>query len=111
LTTARFSDHDAARTDRQECTIMAKPPKKLKFEAAMDRLDAIVEAMESGEIGIEESIAKYEEAMQLAAHCRAILDEAEQRIQKIQIDAGGKPEVTRFEAPVDDREAEPGEDG
>ena len=55
-----------------------QPPKTLKFEAAMQRLDAIVAAMESGEIGIEESIARYEEAMALAAHCRQILDSAEQ---------------------------------
>ena len=78
---------------------MSKPAKRLKFEEAMQRLDAIVEAMESGEIGVEESIAKYEEAMGLAAHCRQILDQAEQRIQKIQLDAAGQPQVTPFEPP------------
>jgi exodeoxyribonuclease VII small subunit len=85
---------------------MSKPAKRLKFEEAMQRLDAIVEAMESGEIGVEESIAKYEEAMGLAAHCRQILDQAEQRIQKIQLDAAGQPQVTPFETP----EPTPGED-
>ena len=78
---------------------MTKPAKRLKFEEAMQRLDAIVEAMESGQVGIEESIAKYEEAMALAAQCRHILDQAEQRIQKIQLDAAGKPQVTPFEPP------------
>ncbi len=78
---------------------MSKPAKRLKFEEAMARLDAIVEAMEAGEIGVEDSIAKYEEAMGLAAHCRRILDEAEQRIQKIQLDAAGKPQLTPFEPP------------
>lgn len=78
---------------------MAKTAKPPKFEEAMRRLDEIVEAMESGDIGIEESIAKYEEAMQLAAHCRAILDQAEQRIQKIQLDAAGQPQLTPFEPP------------
>ncbi len=76
---------------------MAKPGKNLKFEDAMQRLDAIVAAMESGEIGLEESLTRYEEATQLAAHCRQILDEAEQRIQKIQLDASGKLQVTPFE--------------
>ncbi len=79
---------------------MGKAPKQLKFEAAMERLDAIVAAMESGEIGIEESIAKYEEAMELATHCRQILDRAEQRIQKIQLDAMGKPQALPFEPPA-----------
>ena len=78
---------------------MSKPAKRVKFEEAMQRLDAIVEAMESGQIGVEESIAKYEEAMGLAAHCRQILDQAEQRIQKIQLDAAGQPQVTPFEPP------------
>jgi exodeoxyribonuclease VII small subunit len=85
---------------------MTKPAKRLKFEEAMQRLDAIVAAMESGEIGVEESIARYEEAMGLAAHCRQILDAAEQRIQKIQLDAAGKPQVTAFEAPPEPAEAE-----
>lgn len=67
---------------------MAKSTKPT-FEDAMQRLDAIVEAMETGEIGIEESITKYEEAMKLAAHCRKVLEDAELRIQKIQIESGG----------------------
>jgi exodeoxyribonuclease VII small subunit len=79
---------------------MSKPAKRLTFEEAMQRLDAIVQAMESGEIGVEESLAKYEEAMHLATHCRQILDQAEQRIQKIQLDAAGKPQVTPFEPPA-----------
>jgi exodeoxyribonuclease VII small subunit len=78
---------------------MAKSVKKLKFEDAMDQLDAIVEAMESGEVGIEESIAKYEEAMNLAAHCRSILDTAEQRIQKIQIEAGDQVRTVPLDVP------------
>ena len=77
---------------------MSKSPRKLKFEDAMERLDAIVEAMESGEIGIEESVSKYEEAMQLAAHCRKILDQSEQRIRRIQIDSAGKATTEPFAA-------------
>ena len=59
---------------RRGAVQMGKSTKNLRFEDAMKRLDAIVAAMESGEIGIEESLAKYEEAMQLAARCRQILD-------------------------------------
>ncbi len=85
---------------------MGKMPKNLKFEQAMERLDAIVEAMESGEIGIEESITKYEEAMQLAAHCRKILEQSEQRIKKIQLDAAGEPKTEPFEPPTGPAENE-----
>ncbi len=79
---------------------MKKPPlKNLKFEDALERLDAIVRAMESGEIGIEESIARYEEAMALKAHCQRILDAAELRIRKIQVDAAGQWSETALETP------------
>lgn len=86
---------------------MSKTPRKLKFEEAMTRLDEIVQAMESGTVGVEESIARYEEAMTLATHCRQILEQAEQRIQKIQLDAAGKVEAVSFETPP----AEEGENG
>jgi exodeoxyribonuclease VII small subunit len=78
---------------------MSKSARKLKFEEAMQRLDAIVEAMESGEIGIEDSITRYEEAMELAAHCRRILEEAELRIKRIQQDAAGQIRAEAFEPP------------
>ncbi len=94
---------------------MGKSAKPLKFEDAMHRLDEIVRAMETGEIGVEESITQYEEAMRLAAHCRQILDQAEQRIQKIQLDAAGRPQLTPFEpaaeAPGDETAAENGDAG
>lgn len=78
---------------------MGKSIDKLPFEQAMAQLDAIVAAMESGKIGIEESIEKYEQAMQLAARCRQILEQAEQRIKQIQIDAAGNLKTTPFEPP------------
>lgn len=87
---------------------MSKPAKRLKFEQAMEQLDAIVAALEAGEIGVEESITKYEEAMALAAHCRQILDQAEQRIQKIQLDAAGQPQATPFDLPAGPAEDDDG---
>lgn len=74
-----------------------KPP---RFEDALKRLDAIVEGMESGELGIEESVARYEEAMQLAAQCRKILDDAELRIRRIQLDASGQITSEPFTPPA-----------
>jgi len=88
---------------------MAKTNPKLTFEQAMKRLDEIVAAMESGQIGIEESIARYEEAMQLAGHCRAILDQAEQRIKKIQLNAAGRLQTMPLE-PLPEQAAEDEED-
>lgn len=85
---------------------MAKIPRNIRFEDAMHKLESLVEQIESGAVGVEESIAKYEEAMALQAHCQRILDQAEQRIKKIQLDAaGGMTEATH-----EDDETEKGED-
>jgi len=77
---------------------MAK--KRLKFEEAMASLSEIVEAIEKGEIGLEESIDRFEKGMGLVRHCRAILEEAELKIQKLQADPGAQPEP--FEPPDDE---------
>lgn len=77
----------------------------------MERLESIVEAMESGAVGIEESISKYEEAMALAAICRQILDDAEQRVRKIQLDAAGGVSLVDFEPGREDADGEADEAG
>jgi len=61
--------------------------KKQTFEQALAELEKIVEKVEQGEIGLEESIEKYAQGMQLIKHCRGILDQAEKRIETIQKEA------------------------
>lgn len=61
---------------------MAKS-KKPKFEEALKRLEKLTEEIERGEIGLEESIARFEEGMKLVTLCRKSLANAEQRIQKL----------------------------
>jgi exodeoxyribonuclease VII small subunit len=71
---------------------------KLTFEQALGRLEKIVEQIESGEIGLEQSIAKYEEGIKLIQQCRTILDAAEKKIQLLakgeegQLEAAGELE-------------------
>lgn len=57
--------------------------KKQTFEEALAELETIVEKVEQGEIGLEESIEKYAQGMKLITHCRDILDQAEKRIETI----------------------------
>ncbi|MEO5720721.1 MAG: exodeoxyribonuclease VII small subunit [Chthoniobacterales bacterium] len=80
---------------------MSSPAKKsspeLNFEAAMDRLEAIVEQMESGEMQLEELIVRYEEGMKLVKTCQERLASAEQRIEIITKNHAGKPVVQPFE--------------
>jgi len=60
---------------------MAKKP---TFEEALKQLETIAEQIERGQIGLEESIVKYEQGMTLVKQCREILAKAELRIQQVQ---------------------------
>jgi exodeoxyribonuclease VII small subunit len=64
---------------------------KLSFEKAMARLEKIVESIEQGKIGLEDSIKQFEEGMTLIRHCRGVLSGAELKIQQLQ--AAGKDGV------------------
>ena len=55
----------------------------LEFEASMKRLETIVEELESGELSLEDSIARYEEGVKLSRGLTARLDEAEKRIERL----------------------------
>ncbi len=80
---------------------MAKAAEKaqteLNFEKAMDRLEEIVDEMESGKMMLEELIVRYEEGMKLVKVCQERLASAEQRIEIITRNHAGKPVVKEFE--------------
>ena len=56
---------------------------EISFEKAFERLEAIVQIMNSGKIALEESLKLYEEAAQLIAHCEKILAKAEKKIEML----------------------------
>lgn len=58
----------------------------LSFEQAMDDLEALIERIESGEVGLEDSLVEYERGLRLFRHCRTILDQAEQKFEKLRLD-------------------------
>ena len=64
-----------------------KDDKRKSFEEALAELEKIVEEVEQGKVGLEQSIAKYEEGMKLIKHCRKVLDAAEKKIETISKDA------------------------
>jgi exodeoxyribonuclease VII small subunit len=63
------------------------------FEEAVERLEGIIARIETGEVGLEESLTQYEEGMKLIRHCRAILDRAEKKVEELTLSesGGGKP--------------------
>jgi|GEM_PF-1113838 len=61
-----------------------------KFEDILDRLDKIIEEMEMADTGIDKSLVLYQQAMDLAAASRKILDAAEQSVRLLHENAVGE---------------------
>jgi len=55
----------------------------LSFELALERLETIVESMESGEVPLAELLAKFEEGNKLLKVCEGRLKEAELKIEQL----------------------------
>ena len=53
---------------------------KLSFEKALERLETIVQEMESGELSLENALKKFEEGIKLSQLCHHKLNETEKRI-------------------------------
>lgn len=67
------------------------------FETAINRLEQIVEEMESDKLPLEQLLVRYEEGTRLAKVCQEKLDSAEKRIEIIARGASGKPQLVEFE--------------
>ena len=55
----------------------------LTYADAMQRLEDISARLENGTVPLEESIALYEEIAKLAAYCKQILQQAQQKITEL----------------------------
>ena len=72
------------------------------FEKAFERLEHILEALNSGKPTLEEAIKLYEEADSLIVQCHKKLTDAEKKIEvliknrqgQLQLDASGQPQTT-----------------
>jgi exodeoxyribonuclease VII small subunit len=67
---------------------------KLPFERAIEELESIVKRLEEGKVPLEESVTIYERGEVLKKRCEDLLRQAEARVEKITLDAQGKPAGT-----------------
>jgi exodeoxyribonuclease VII small subunit len=65
--------------------------RRLPFEKALAELESIVQKLERGDVALEESVAIYERGEALKRRCEELLRQAEARVEKITLDAAGKP--------------------
>ncbi len=70
----------------------------MPFEEALEKLETIVTAMESGDLPLESLLARYEEGVKLAKVCQAKLAEAELKIQQLEKSAAGELKLKSLSA-------------
>ena len=75
---------------------MVKKKLEFNFEQTLAELEAIVEQMERGDLGLEESIRNFERGITLTRACQKALTEAEQKVQ-ILLQENGAEVLTDFE--------------
>ena len=55
--------------------------KTIKFEEAMTKLEEAVRLLENGNLTLDESIEKYEDALKYVRACNEMLEKAEQKVK------------------------------
>ncbi|MGB9663223.1 MAG: exodeoxyribonuclease VII small subunit [Moorellaceae bacterium] len=72
---------------------------KLSFEEALSRLEAVVEALEGGELKLEEALDYYQEGIRLVRFCREQLNRFENKLQLLTATEDGEPFLQEIELP------------
>ena len=94
---------------------MAEKGAKLDFEKAMENLEQIVEALEGGELTLDQALKKYEEGVGLVRSCQSKLTDTEKKIEILTrtLDGALKKEPFDLEKPAGKgkkKKADPEED-
>jgi exodeoxyribonuclease VII small subunit len=66
-------------------------PKKKSYEEAIGELEQIVNALEGGELPLDEAIKSYEKGMALSKHLQGLLGDARRRVSVLLPDGGEAP--------------------
>lgn len=85
------------------------PEKKIElkdFEKALQRLEAIVERLEGGELTLEESVSLFEEGMKISRFCGDRLEEAERKVEILLRNSRGEMTEEPFQVGTDDQTEE-----
>ena len=69
---------------------MSKKKNEISFEESLERLENLVNKMESGDATLEQSLVWFEEGMDLIKLCQVQLNNAEQKVQELVKKADGK---------------------
>lgn len=79
--------------------MMVKKSQKQTFELSLKRLEAIVGALENGDVPLDKAIELYEEGIGLSKFCGERLKETELKLKKLSKNIDGQLELTDLETP------------
>ena len=71
----------------------AMPKKEITFENAMERLEEIVNLLESGDSPLDKSLSLFEEGVKLVKLCNEKLEKAEESVKQLINEDGELREV------------------
>lgn len=74
----------------------------IPFEEALQKLESIVESMESGELSLEQLLGRFEEGARLSRACQTQLEAAEIRVQQLEKSLAGDLTVRPVESSAED---------
>lgn len=66
---------------KQKATAKEPTGKQPDFEASLEELEGLVEALESGELSLAESLERFKRGVELSKHCHEMLDQARQSVE------------------------------
>ena len=75
---------------------MKENNKDNNFEEKIKKLEDVVNALEKGDMNLDESLTKFEEGMKLSKECNKMLEDAEKKITVL-LEKDGEIEETDFE--------------
>ena len=70
-----------------------EPP---NFETALEKLEAVVDRLEQGELPLEDALRTFEDGVRWSRTCHQLLDRAEQRVETILKNEQGEHEAKPF---------------
>jgi len=75
---------------------MSRKKAPFNFEQSLAELEGLVDAMEDGELSLEESLKAFEQGVRLTRECQQALAQAEQKVQ-ILVKDGALPDSVPYE--------------
>ena len=72
--------------------------KKQSFDDALKRLEEIVEQLESGQLNLEDSLARFEEGVKISLFCQEELRKTDGKVSLLVKKLNGDMELLDFEA-------------